>query len=90
MKFHTSLGFSSESQCDQQLGHPASEDIYQILLLIHIHDMFREADGEWEEEEKLEAHSDWVRDVAWAPNIGLPTSKIASCSQVREHVHIIL
>ena len=57
---------------------------------MHIHDMFREADGEWEEEEKLEAHSDWVRDVAWAPNIGLPTSKIASCSQVREHVHIIL
>jgi hypothetical protein len=42
---------------------------------------FRENDGEWEEEEKLEAHSDWVRDVAWAPNIGLPTSKIASCSQ---------
>ena len=44
--------------------------------------LLREADGEWEEEEKLEAHSDWVRDVAWAPNIGLPTSKIASCSQV--------
>ncbi|CAB3998314.1 SEC13 homolog [Paramuricea clavata] len=42
----------------------------------------RETDGEWEEEEKLESHSDWVRDVAWAPNIGLPTSKIASCSQV--------
>lgn len=44
--------------------------------------ILREADGEWEEEEKLEAHSDWVRDVAWAPNIGLPISKIASCSQV--------
>ncbi|XP_046860643.1 protein SEC13 homolog isoform X2 [Xenia sp. Carnegie-2017] len=39
-------------------------------------------DGQWEEEEKLEAHSDWVCDVAWAPNIGLPTSKIASCSQL--------
>lgn len=47
----------------------------------------READGEWEEEEKLEAHSDWVRDVAWAPNIGLPISKIASCSQ---DCHVII
>uniref|UniRef100_A0A8C5W5H4 Protein SEC13 homolog n=1 Tax=Microcebus murinus TaxID=30608 RepID=A0A8C5W5H4_MICMU len=35
----------------------------------------------WKEEQKLEAHSDWVRDVAWAPSIGLPTSTIASCSQ---------
>lgn len=44
--------------------------------------VFREMDGQWLEEEKLEAHSDWVRDVAWAPNIGLPMSTIASCSQV--------
>ena len=34
------------------------------------------------EEQKLEAHSDWVRDVAWAPSVGLPKSVIASCSQV--------
>ncbi|CAD7691968.1 unnamed protein product [Nyctereutes procyonoides] len=40
-----------------------------------------EADDQWKEEQKLEAHSDWVRDVAWAPSIGLPTSTIASCSQ---------
>lgn len=26
-------------------------------------------------------HKDWVRDVAWAPSIGLPSSTIASCSQ---------
>jgi protein transport protein SEC13 len=39
------------------------------------------AGGEWECEEKLEAHSDWVRDVAWAPSIGLPRSLIASCGQ---------
>jgi len=33
-------------------------------------------------EETLEGvHTDWVRDVAWSPNIGLPTSTIASCSQ---------
>lgn len=30
---------------------------------------------------KLESHTDWVRDVAWAPSIGLPVSRIASCSQ---------
>ena len=30
---------------------------------------------------KLENHTDWVRDVAWAPSIGLPVSRIASCSQ---------
>ena len=43
----------------------------------------REEDGEWVAEQKLEGHSDWVRDVAWAPSIGLPRSVIASCSQVR-------
>lgn len=37
--------------------------------------------GEWVEEAKLEGHSDWVRDVAWAPSCGLGTSVIASCSQ---------
>eukprot|EP01135_Chromosphaera_perkinsii_P002663 Nk52_evm31s226 gene=Nk52_evmTU31s226 len=29
----------------------------------------------------LEGHTDWVRDVAWAPSIGLPVSTIASCGQ---------
>ncbi|KAE8612117.1 hypothetical protein XENTR_v10012730 [Xenopus tropicalis] len=43
--------------------------------------IWREEDGQWKEDQKLEAHSDWVRDVAWAPSIGLPTSTIASCSQ---------
>ena len=38
---------------------------------------FREVDGQWIEEEKLEAHSDWVRDVAWALNVGLPVSTFA-------------
>jgi protein transport protein SEC13 len=26
-------------------------------------------------------HRDWVRDVAWAPNVGLPRNTIASCSE---------
>ena len=29
----------------------------------------------------LAGHTDWVRDVAWAPNIGLPRSYIATASQ---------
>ena len=29
----------------------------------------------------LTGHSDWVRDVAWAPNFGLPASTIASAGQ---------
>ncbi|CAA0820216.1 Protein transport protein SEC13 homolog B [Striga hermonthica] len=29
----------------------------------------------------LQMHSDWVRDVSWAPNLGLPKSTIASGSQ---------
>lgn len=37
----------------------------------------------WILEETLEAHTDWVRDVAWAPNVGLPRSYIASCGQDR-------
>nr|XP_033939915.1 protein SEC13 homolog [Pseudochaenichthys georgianus] len=43
--------------------------------------MDREEDGQWKEDRMLEALSDWVRDVGWAPSIGLPTSTIASCSQ---------
>jgi len=40
-------------------------------------------DKEWIEEAKLEGHSDWVRDAAWAPSIGLSRTVIASCSQDR-------
>ncbi|KZT03050.1 protein transporter SEC13 [Laetiporus sulphureus 93-53] len=36
---------------------------------------------EWVVEETLEGHTDWVRDVAWAPNIGLPRTYIATASQ---------
>ncbi|KAH8105308.1 WD40-repeat-containing domain protein [Cristinia sonorae] len=42
---------------------------------------FREDSQQWVEEEILEGHTDWVRDVAWAPNIGLPRSYIATASQ---------
>jgi len=42
---------------------------------------FREDSQAWVEEETLDGHTDWVRDVAWAPNIGLPRSYIATASQ---------
>lgn len=35
----------------------------------------------WECDAVLKEHNDWVRDVAWAPSIGLPTTSIASASQ---------
>merc|ERR1711972_664983 len=39
-------------------------------------------------ESRLEGHSDWVRDVAWAPSIGSRCGRaiIASCSQDRRVV----
>jgi len=42
---------------------------------------YRDDSQSWVEEESLEGHTDWVRDVAWAPNIGLPRSYIATASQ---------
>jgi len=43
--------------------------------------IWKETENAWKLEETLEYHTDWVRDVAWAANIGLPASTIASCSQ---------
>ena len=41
----------------------------------------REDNDQWVLDAKLDGHTDWVRDVAWAPSIGLPVTRIASCSQ---------
>merc|ERR1712216_309859 len=35
----------------------------------------------WKEEHQLRAHGDWVRDVCWSVNMGLPMNTIASCGQ---------
>eukprot|EP00124_Ichthyophonus_hoferi_P000311 Ihof_evm7s11 gene=Ihof_evmTU7s11 len=49
--------------------------------------VWRLTDGRLEKMTELQrhntphAHDDWVRDVAWAPNVGLPCSMIATCSQ---------
>jgi len=39
--------------------------------------------GSWQEEAKLEGHSDWVRDTAWAPSLGVERQVVASCGQDR-------
>jgi protein transport protein SEC13 len=41
----------------------------------------REEDGSWKEDMVLQGHSDWVRDVAFAPNLGVNRTYLASCSQ---------
>jgi protein transport protein SEC13 len=42
-------------------------------------------DGKWADERSLSAGEaalgDWVRDVAWAPAVGVPNGMIASCSE---------
>jgi protein transport protein SEC13 len=39
-------------------------------------------DGEWKEEgEPLLGHSDWIRDISWAPCYGTELKRLASCSQ---------
>lgn len=45
--------------------------------------IWRDDGDRWIEVSRLEAHSDWVRDVAWSPGTGTPKSQIASCSQDR-------
>lgn len=30
---------------------------------------------------EIQAHDDWIRDVAWCNNIGLPQDTVASCSE---------
>jgi len=50
---------------------------------------YDETESRWIEESRMEGHSDWVRDVAWAPSIGGGSegrSVIASCSQDRRVV----
>ena len=59
--------------------------IVRALITIHTHThthTHREEGDTWLQEEKLEVHTDWVRDVAWCPSVGLPINRVASCSQV--------
>jgi protein transport protein SEC13 len=46
--------------------------------------IYRLSEGsEWQKEAALSQHTDWVRDVAWAPITGIPTNVLATCSEDR-------
>ena len=49
-----------------------------IIFLFFLSD----TEGKWLEEDTLDAHSDWVRDVAFAPNCGQENFILATCSLV--------
>ena len=40
-----------------------------------------EQSDEWVELHRFDNHTEWVRDVAWRPNVGIPSHTIASCSE---------
>lgn len=47
---------------------------------------FNPGRDEWESEAELQLHTDWVRDVAFAPSLGSSTLMLASCSQDKKVV----
>ena len=60
----------------------------KIFYRGNIHDFFyfflSDTEGKWVEEDTLDAHSDWVRDVAFATSCGQENIILASCSLVSE------
>ncbi|KAJ3214934.1 GTPase-activating protein S13 [Dinochytrium kinnereticum] len=62
-------------------ANPASMKRFVSAGCDNLIKIWREENGTWKEEGALDGHTDWVRDVSWAPSVGLPTSYIASCSQ---------
>ena len=51
------------------------------MLLLQIWH-FDESKRQWTQQgDALKGHTDWVRDVAWAPNLGMPINTIASAGQ---------
>ncbi|KAI8469235.1 MAG: COP-II coat subunit [Monoraphidium minutum] len=43
--------------------------------------VWRCGDAGWAQEAVLQGHTNWVRDAAWAPNLGLPVNTIATAGQ---------
>jgi len=83
----TDLTASQQQQQQQQL---ASFKMARRIVTAGCDNRIRiwrmnESDGSWTEQKVFanndNAHADWVRDVAWAPSLGLPANTIASCSE---------
>lgn len=45
---------------------------------------YNASSNQWTLEETLEGHTDWVRDVAFSPGVGLPRTYLASCGQDKQ------
>lgn len=69
------LSAKGASQPDRRLASCGCDNAVKVW-------QYSESQGQWlQQGSTLLGHSDWVRDVAWAPNLGLPKSTIASCGQ---------
>lgn len=66
---------SSSSSCKSPMRLVSGGNESKITIWV-----FDEMIDSWVKEDDLVGHNDWIRDVAWAPNIGLPEEQIASCS----------
>lgn len=54
-----------------------------LLFVFSLKQFYREESPDnWVLDHELKGHSDWVRDVAWAPSESLQHSTIASCGMV--------
>ena len=51
--------------------------------LVKIWRLDEQTGDEWVEMHRFDNHTEWVRDVAWRPNVGIPSHTIASCSEDR-------
>ncbi|KAL7424587.1 GTPase-activating protein S13 [Cryptotrichosporon argae] len=67
---------ASEVVTQKRFASAGSDNVIRIWA-------YDDASKTWVQDEEIRGHTDWVRDVAWAPNIGLPGTHLASASQDR-------
>jgi protein transport protein SEC13 len=67
---------SPDGKCAKRLATGGCDNAVKTWI-------YDEETQEWKEEKKFTDHQDWVRDVAWSPNVGVPNRILATCSQDR-------
>ena len=76
------LGSTEGDQVVKRIATGSCDNLVRVFKCAAV-----EGGWEWKQEAALGGegvgHSDWVRDVAWAPSSGMPCNTIASCSGVR-------